>query len=331
MRKPGIDIAVPNYNYGRFLPDCLNSIRSQAVADLRILIIDNASTDDSVAVARRMAAKDPRIELRLNERNMGPHASFNAGIDWARGDYFAIVCADDMLAPGALERAIEAMESDRDITVAFGRTDFFGDDGPPPTHAPSGPGKAQVMDGREFIAAFCRSGRTLVDGPTAIVRTAAQKQAGHYRRELPHTDDVEMWLRLGCLGKAVRIDAVQVLARIHAHNQSASVRTVHHWNVEMERAFDCFFADAGRSLPQAGRLHRMARRRLAERAYWCAISHLVRGEPDVAELLRFALARQPLFALIPPVDAVLRRGDGAERIGQTLRAMMARMRPGKPA
>ena len=59
-----IDIAVPSYNYGRFLGDCLDSICAQEVDGLRVLVIDNASTDDSVAIAREAARADPRIELR---------------------------------------------------------------------------------------------------------------------------------------------------------------------------------------------------------------------------------------------------------------------------
>ena len=67
---PQIDVLVPSYQYGRFLPECINSIRSQDV-DLRILILDNASTDDSVEIARQLASEDARIEVRTRETNLG--------------------------------------------------------------------------------------------------------------------------------------------------------------------------------------------------------------------------------------------------------------------
>ena len=66
-----VDVAIPCFNYGRFLPDCVGSVLSQGIDDLRILIIDNASTDDSVEVARRLAADDPRIEVVVHTAQPG--------------------------------------------------------------------------------------------------------------------------------------------------------------------------------------------------------------------------------------------------------------------
>ena len=88
-----VDVVIPNYNYGRYLRACVGSVLSQDVEKLRVLIVDNASTDDSPEVARELAAMDPRVELRLHETNLGPHASFNEGIDWAESDYFLILCS----------------------------------------------------------------------------------------------------------------------------------------------------------------------------------------------------------------------------------------------
>ncbi len=74
-----VDIAIPNYNYGRFLRESVESVLSQRGVNVRVLIIDNASTDDSAAIACQLAAEDSRVELCLRERNLGPHASFNEG------------------------------------------------------------------------------------------------------------------------------------------------------------------------------------------------------------------------------------------------------------
>jgi glycosyltransferase involved in cell wall biosynthesis len=58
-----VDVAVPCYQYGRYLSDCVNSILRQDLSDIRIVIIDNASTDNSLDVARRLASEDPRVEV----------------------------------------------------------------------------------------------------------------------------------------------------------------------------------------------------------------------------------------------------------------------------
>src|SRR5690348_7689033 len=101
-----IDVAIPNYNYGRYLRECIDSALMQDVENLRVLVIDNASTDESRDIAREIARADPRVEIRLREQNLGPHASFNEAIDWAASDYFTILCSDDCLAPGALRSAM---------------------------------------------------------------------------------------------------------------------------------------------------------------------------------------------------------------------------------
>jgi glycosyltransferase involved in cell wall biosynthesis len=90
---PIVDVLVPNYQYGRYLRECISSILDHGVSDLRILIIDNASTDDSVDIARQLAAKDSRIEVRARRQNLGFQASVNEGIDWATSEYFMVVCS----------------------------------------------------------------------------------------------------------------------------------------------------------------------------------------------------------------------------------------------
>ncbi len=112
LRSPAsVDVAIPCYPYGGFMRDCVTSVLTQAIRDVRVLIIDNASTDDSVEVALQIAAEDPRVEVIARRRNLGPHASFNEGIDWARATYFLVLCADDLLAPG---RSLQPPPGDRD-------------------------------------------------------------------------------------------------------------------------------------------------------------------------------------------------------------------------
>ncbi len=85
-----VDVAIPCFNYGRFLRKCVESVLSQDVEDLRVLVIDNASTDNSVEVARELARNDPRVEVIARSRNLGPHASYNEAIDWAEFELFSL-------------------------------------------------------------------------------------------------------------------------------------------------------------------------------------------------------------------------------------------------
>jgi len=304
--QPMIDVVIPSYNYAHYLAGCANSVLSQSGVALRLLIIDNASEDNSADVARDLAARDTRVELFLRSRNAGPHASFNAAIDWAQFDYFLILCADDLLAPGALARAVNMLEQYPDVHLAHGCIHKISKDEMPPRTMPDG-GKWTIRSGADFISLACRHAFNPVAGPTAVVRTAAQKQAGYYRKTLPHTDDLEMWLRLALLGGVASTDSVQAYARVHSENQSAKVAGIMHWNREFEAGFRSFFEHEGMNMPHADRDFTAARNCLTKRAYWSAISNLMRREEGAGSLMGFALKRKPLMALLPPVDYLFQR------------------------
>jgi glycosyltransferase involved in cell wall biosynthesis len=302
-----VDVAIPCYNYARFLGACVGSVLSQDVGDLRVLIIDNASTDDSVAVARLLAASDPRIEVRAQSVNRGAQASYNEAVDWASADYFAILCADDLLAPGALRRAVTVMEANPSVTFALGADIEFRDGGALPALADHGlPGRWRIVPGVRFIEDRCSDP---VASASVVVRTVAQKAAGHYRTSLPFTDDLEMLLRLAALGDVAVSDVVQGVRRLHGANMADVHRqTRAHDLLQREAAFESFFAQEGGRLVEARQLRRLASRFLAERAYWWGACGLARGRRrEAADLLGFALSRWPSMALLPPVNFLFRQ------------------------
>ena len=120
-RAISVDVVIPCYQYGRFLRECVTSVLTEGIQDLRVLIIDNASTDNSVEVAQQLACRGPREELVARRRNLVPHASFNEGIDWARSDYFMILCADHLLSPRCLAAPSRSWSSMPAVGFAHGR------------------------------------------------------------------------------------------------------------------------------------------------------------------------------------------------------------------
>ena len=97
-----VDIIVPCYNYGRFLERCVRSVLDQSVRDLRVLIIDDASSDEFMSVAKKLAENDPRVSIIAHPQNRGHIATYNEGLlDWATSDYSLLLSADDVLTPGA--------------------------------------------------------------------------------------------------------------------------------------------------------------------------------------------------------------------------------------
>jgi GT2 family glycosyltransferase len=212
-----VDIVVPCYNYGRYLESCVASVLDQSISDLRVLIIDDASSDDSLAVARRLASADSRVSVIGHAVNMGHIETYNEGIEWASSDYFLLLSADDLLVPGALQRAIEIMDANPGVALTFGDCVawFDAERAPEINHHAS-----FTWEQFDLLKAICASATNLVPTPTAIVRTSVQQSSGGYRKSLPHAGDMEMWLRFAANGAVARINAVQAIYRLHANSMS---------------------------------------------------------------------------------------------------------------
>jgi glycosyltransferase involved in cell wall biosynthesis len=218
-----IDIVVPCYNYGRFLGRCVESVAEQAHREWRVLIIDDASTDDTSAVAAELAGRDQRVTFRRHAANHGHIATYNEGLDWAQGEYMLLLSADDFLLPGALDRAIAVLDADSEIGLVWGPSIDYHAGDPLPDAAPSASKtEVAVLDPIAFIRTLAAS--NCVPQSAAVVRTSVQKRFGGYLPELPHTGDIEMWVRFALHSKVAQVKAAQVAYRRHDSNMSLAYR-----------------------------------------------------------------------------------------------------------
>jgi glycosyltransferase involved in cell wall biosynthesis len=296
-----IDVVVPCYNYGRFLEACVRSVLEQSVGDLRVLIIDDASSDDSVSVARKLAYTDRRISVFAHSQNWGHISTYNQGIAWACADYFLLLSADDMLVPGALERATAVMDANPDVVLAYGKCISWRDELPLPKIDAQ---RSNTWSRQDLLGDMCAYGGNLVRTPTAVVRTSTQKAIGGYRGSLPHSADMEMWMRFAAHGAVARIDAVQAIYRWHSSNMSSAYYDRDLPDFEQRKqAFDCFFDGYGDRVPDARRLRERASRMLAEKVFWSGIIQLCRGRIDSGRLLlRFSFRLDPNLRYRPPLS-----------------------------
>lgn len=110
--NPLVSVLVYNYNYGRYLRDCLESIMSQTYQNFEITFSDNASDDESWDIALELAKKYPgKMSITRNRKNFGSDANFNNCIENMRGRYFINMCSDDMLAPDYIETCVRTMQN----------------------------------------------------------------------------------------------------------------------------------------------------------------------------------------------------------------------------
>jgi glycosyltransferase involved in cell wall biosynthesis len=290
-----VDVIIPCYNYGRYLPACLRSVLSQEGVGVRVLVIDDASPDGSGAVAEELARQDGRVEARRHAVNRGHIATYNEGLDWAAGDHALLLSADDLLLPGALLRAARALAARPEVGLAYGRQILFSSDEPPAPPARREAGTWRALAGREFIAECCRVGGNPVPTPTAVVRTSLWEQLGGYRKDLPHTADMELWLRFAAHADVAVIDADQALKRVHPGNMQHQYLASTLGDIpQRHAAFEALFAAYGRRVPGAPALWAEATAALADQAFWAASRAFDRGDERACrQCLRYALRLDP--------------------------------------
>ena len=112
MPEPLVTIITPCLNSERYLPEAIESVRSQSLADFEHIIVDDGSRDRTRELIRRAAAEDQRVRPILSGSSQGSAAARNAALRQARGRYIAFLDSDDRWLPGKLERQVEFMRTE---------------------------------------------------------------------------------------------------------------------------------------------------------------------------------------------------------------------------
>lgn len=127
-----VTVVLPAYNHARYVVEAIDSVRAQTFTHWELIVIDDGSTDDTLAVLQAYVAQcdDPRIRL-LSQSNAGSHATLNRGLEMARTPYLAILNSDDRYAPNRLQRLVEiAAAAEGDVFITTG-VRLIGEDGEP--------------------------------------------------------------------------------------------------------------------------------------------------------------------------------------------------------
>jgi glycosyltransferase involved in cell wall biosynthesis len=178
MSNPLVSIVVLSHNYARFLPEAIESALAQDYPSLEVLVIDDGSTDDSLAVASRY---DVNV---LTQENQGLARTCNRGAREATGEYFLFLSADDRLEQTYVSELLAALEREPDASFAYCAARLFG-------------AESRVAPSRPFSAFLLVRGRNYVNG-SALTRRADYLDAGGYPEDLGEGafDDWDFWLTM---------------------------------------------------------------------------------------------------------------------------------------
>lgn len=187
MNLPRLSVVVPNYNHAEFLPTCLNALLTQSVPPFEVIVIDDGSTDGSLAVIEEFAARHPNLRAVRNDRNRGVVFTLNRGLELARGEYVFFPAADDEVTPGLFEKSLNLLaqhpEAGLSCTVSEWR------EGDLKWHMAAGMASRPCYLSPAELVRLGRARKLAIVSHSAIMRKAALVGAGGWIPELRwHSD-----------------------------------------------------------------------------------------------------------------------------------------------
>jgi len=226
-RPPLVDVIVPAYNAARFLRAAIDSALAQDGPPLRVIVVNDGSTDDTEAIAR--AYGDPVVVV--SQANRGLPGARNRGIAESTAPYLALLDADDVWKPGKIARQVAVLDAHPEVGFVFtDMTIFQGDmevveDGYL-DHEPGYRSLARVAlgDGAALLPAGVADRlmrENFVSPSTVMLRGEAIRRIGGFDEAFRVCEDIECWLRLLRDWRAAAIEERLVLSRRGVGNLTA--------------------------------------------------------------------------------------------------------------
>ncbi|WP_220790422.1 glycosyltransferase family 2 protein [Gluconacetobacter takamatsuzukensis] len=217
VADPLIDILIPAYNAESTIREAIDSLRGQTIAAIRIVVVDDGSTDGTGRILAEMASQDPRIVV-LTQPNGGITAALNHGVSQCRAPFIARLDADDLAAPDRLERQFGYMTAHPDCIALSGSGRHIDAQG----HPTGGRVRAALIDRAD--PSWLPAREPYLPQPFLMMRRAAFDRVGGYR-SLTVAEDSDLCWRLQEVGTILNLPEDFGAYRVHAHSiSSASIR-----------------------------------------------------------------------------------------------------------
>ncbi|HEX7442669.1 MAG TPA: glycosyltransferase family 2 protein [Acidimicrobiales bacterium] len=304
MTAPLLSVVLPTHNRSDWLDRAATSVLSQDVDRLELIIVDDASTDQTPAVTERLE-RDPRVRVVRNSQPLGPGGSRNRGIAKAEGDLLGFCDDDDAWLPGAAAVVLEQFDHDPSVGVVTSWHQVV--------HERTG--HTAIYRGPLSYGAEQLLWYNLVALPFGVIRRANFPEGVMVDPDLPSCEDWDLWLRCACSSPIRTVP--HVLYAYHQHSRERVTREGSGDRIGRQRFLD---KHAGTMTPACRVYHELV------------IAQLSGGRTAIRRELT-AHARTPMAALA--AAAVLAGGAAASAAGNRrsdpglAARMMARLTHGR--
>lgn len=243
-RKPKVSVCIPSYNHARYLPMSLESALAQTYRDFEIILVDDGSTDGSLEIAERYAARHPdliKVYTHPNKVNRGISETGNLAYAKSSGEYWCGLCSDDAWLPDKLAREVEVLNNNPEIGFVYGLAQVIDENGDKVPHGVIG---KDISGDADPLASVIRNNP--IPALTVMMRRACYEQVGLHEEGLVYSD-WELWLRVMAHWKVGFVNEPLALYRVHSYNTSIGIKPEIHlqYSVAAMVALDRKAAEVG--------------------------------------------------------------------------------------
>jgi glycosyltransferase involved in cell wall biosynthesis len=211
-RAPTVSVLMAVYNTERYLAQAVESILGQTFTDFELVIIDDGSTDRSLKILERYAARDDRIRL-ISRENRGIPKTRNELLKNARGKFIAVMDSDDVAMSDRIARQVEFLSQHPDVLCVGGAYDWIDEAGRVLIN------RIEPIDNNEIQQRLLQ-GVTCIHHPTAVMYRLPVLQVNGYDESLPQAEDLDLFLKLGEIGNLANLS--ETVLQYRQHNRSIS-------------------------------------------------------------------------------------------------------------
>jgi glycosyltransferase involved in cell wall biosynthesis len=204
-----ISVVMPSYNSAEFIDEAIRSVLAQTYRDFELLVCDDGSSDDTLAIADAFAAQDPRVRVLRNSHG-GVSRNCNAGLQAARFPWIARLDADDVALPDRLERQMAAALERPEVVAWGGDARLVNRHGAYLRHVRLGPRNL-----REYEDLRAGDRVIYILGPTVMFRRDLALELGGYDPRFDSAEDIDLLNRLADRGPVLSLPHTMTLYRVH--------------------------------------------------------------------------------------------------------------------
>ena len=207
--QPLVSVLMTAYNRELYIAEAIESVLASTLTDFELIVVDDCSTDNTVEIARKIALKDNRVKVYLNDKNLGDYANRNKAASYASGKYIKYFDSDDIMYPHCLQVMVTGMEKFPQAGYGLSATGHG-----------NFPLPVCISPEETYLENYGLYDHFLRAPGSAIIKRSVFEAVGGFNETIQSLGDMDMWMRLAQKYPLVKLQFAIYFAREHQQSES---------------------------------------------------------------------------------------------------------------